>query len=69
MKKSLLNKLLKSNDKELSMENNKCCYCRETVMNVREGYIGIISFHDRCFKAKYRKSDGKENCEHIKFED
>lgn len=49
------------------MENNKCCYCKENVISSKEGFIGIISYHDKCFREKFRMADGRNIAEHITF--
>lgn len=49
------------------MENSKCCYCRGNVTNGM-GFIGIISYHDECFKKKFIKNVSFGYCEHIVFD-
>ena len=49
------------------MDNGKCCYCKETVAKGL-GFIGVISFHDECFKKKFIKKANFGISEHIVFD-
>lgn len=46
---------------------NKCCYCRQEVINVKEGFISKnICYHNICFHKKFKKTYQNES-EHIVF--
>lgn len=47
---------------------NKCVWCRQTVEK-NKGFIGVLCYHDECFRKKFNlKGIKTEPCEHIRFE-